>query len=62
MGICYHDEHCRITLVAGMNPENVALEAFYLTTRLKNPSKVHIAENSEWLERGVRLGDLAILL
>ncbi len=52
------DERCRITLVAGMNPENAALEAFYLTTRLKNPCKVHITENSEWLERGVRLGDL----
>ena len=52
------DERCRITLVAGMNPENAALEAFYLTTRLKNPCKVHIAENSEWLEKGVRLEDL----
>jgi DNA invertase Pin-like site-specific DNA recombinase len=52
------DERCRITLVAGMNPENAALEAFYLTTRLKNPCKVHITENSEWLQRGVRLQDL----
>jgi len=52
------DERCRITLVAGMNPENAALEAFYLTTRLKNPCKVHIAENSEWLEKGVRLENL----
>jgi hypothetical protein len=41
-----------------MNPENPALEAFYLTTRLKNPCKVHITENSEWLERGVRLEGL----
>jgi hypothetical protein len=52
------DERCRITLVAGMNGENAALEAFYLTTRLKNPCKVHIAENSEWLEKGMRLEDL----
>jgi hypothetical protein len=52
------DERCRITLVAGMNPENVALEAFYLTTRLNNPCKVHISENSEWLQSGVRLEDL----
>ena len=52
------DERCRITLVAGMNPENADLEVFYLTTRLKNPCKVHITENSEWLERGVRLEDL----
>ena len=52
------DERCRVTLVAGMNPENAALEAFYLTTRLKNPCKVHITENSEWLEKGMRLEDL----
>ena len=35
-----------------------AIEVFNLTTRLKNPCKVHITENSEWLERGVRLEDL----
>ena len=52
------DERCRITLVAGMNPENAALEALYLTTHLKNPCKVHITENSEWLEKGMRLEDL----
>ena len=53
------DEHCRVTLMAGMNPENAALEAFYLATRLKNPPKVHIAESSEWLSGGVRLKDLS---
>jgi hypothetical protein len=52
------DERCRITLMVGMNPENAAPEAFYLTTRLKNPCKVHITENSEWLGKGVRLEDL----
>jgi hypothetical protein len=52
------DERCRITLVAGMNPDNTAIEAFYLTTRLKNSCKIHITENSEWLERGVRLEEL----
>lgn len=52
------NEPCRITLMAGMNPSNDALEAFYLTTRLKNPCKIHITENSEWLKSGVRLGDL----
>jgi len=52
------DERCPITLMAGMNPENSALEAFYLSTRLKNPCKVHIAENSDWLKKGVRLEDL----
>jgi DNA invertase Pin-like site-specific DNA recombinase len=52
------DERCRVTLMAGMNPENEALEAFYLTTRLKNRCKVHITENSAWLQGGVRLEDL----
>jgi DNA invertase Pin-like site-specific DNA recombinase len=52
------NEPCRITLMAGLNPANDVLEAFYLTTRLKNPCKIHITENSEWLERGVRLEDL----
>lgn len=52
------DERCRITLMAGMNPENTSIEAFYLTTRLKNPSKIHITENSGWLKEGVRLDDL----
>jgi DNA invertase Pin-like site-specific DNA recombinase len=52
------DEHCRATLVAGMNPQNTAIEALYLTTRLKNPCKIHIAENSDWLGKGVRLEDL----
>ena len=52
------DEHCRITLMAGMNSENSALEAFYLATRLTNHSKINITENSERLQRGVRLEDL----
>ncbi|MFZ0796645.1 MAG: recombinase family protein [Terriglobales bacterium] len=52
------DERCRVTLVAGMNLENTAIEAFYLTTRLKNPCRVHINENSEWLKNSVRLENL----
>src|SRR6266446_10502144 len=52
------NERCRMTLMAGMNAANDALEAFYLTTRLKNPCKIHIAENSEWLKSGVHLVDL----
>src|SRR5271157_4354703 len=52
------DERCGITLMAGMNPENAALEVFYLSTRFKNPCKVHIAEDSDWLKKGVRLEDL----
>jgi hypothetical protein len=52
------EEHRRVTLVAGMNPENTALEAFYVTGRLKNPSKRHITKDTEWLTKGVCLTDL----
>jgi hypothetical protein len=52
------DERCRITLMAGMNPENTSLESFYLTTQLKNRCRLQITENSEWLEKGERLEDL----
>jgi hypothetical protein len=41
-----------------MNPENTAIEAFFLATGLKNRCKIHITENSEWLQRGVCLEDL----
>ncbi|HEV2731658.1 MAG TPA: recombinase family protein [Terriglobales bacterium] len=49
------DEPCRVTLMAGMNSDNTALEAFYMTGRLKNRSRLHITTNDEWLTRGVRL-------
>jgi DNA invertase Pin-like site-specific DNA recombinase len=52
------DERCRITLMAGMNPENAALETFYVTTRLRNRCRVHVTEDSEWLYKGVHLKDL----
>jgi DNA invertase Pin-like site-specific DNA recombinase len=52
------DEHCRVTLMAGMNAENTSVEAFYVTGRLKNRSKLHITENDGWLKQGVRLNDL----
>jgi hypothetical protein len=52
------DERCRITLMAGMNSENTALESFYLTTRLRNRSKIHITADNEWLRGGVCLEDL----
>jgi len=44
--------------MAGMNAVDDALEAFYLTTHLKNRSKVHITESSDWLYNGVRPEDL----
>ena len=52
------NEPCRMMLMAGRNAANDAFEALYLTTRLKNPCKIHIAENSEWLKSGVHLVDL----
>jgi len=52
------DERCRATLMAGMNPQNTAIEALYLTTRLKNKSKIHITETNEWLKNGVCLEGL----
>jgi len=52
------DERCRVTLVAGMDSENQALESFYLTTRLRNPSKIHITADNEWLHGGVCLKNL----
>jgi DNA invertase Pin-like site-specific DNA recombinase len=52
------DERRRVTLVAGMNSENTALESFFVTGQLKNKHKMHITEQSEWLRRGTRLIDL----
>lgn len=52
------DERCRFALIAGMNSENTALEAYYLTPGLKNSGKVYINESSELLANGVHLKDL----
>jgi hypothetical protein len=52
------NEWRRITLVAGMNAENTAIETFFVTGRLTNRSKLHIAECNEWLQKGTRLHDL----
>jgi DNA invertase Pin-like site-specific DNA recombinase len=52
------DQRCRFALIAGMNSENTALEAYYLTPGLKNSGKLYINESSELLEKGVRLQDL----
>ena len=51
---------CRVTLGAGMNLENVVIEAFHLTTRLKNSFEVHIRDQREQrtATKGVRLEDL----
>jgi hypothetical protein len=52
------EERRRVTLMAGMNAENTALEAFFVTGRLKNRNKLHITECHEWLQKGTRLNDL----
>jgi|HubBroStandDraft_5_1064220.scaffolds.fasta_scaffold21351_5 hypothetical protein len=51
-------ERRRVTLMAGMNPENTALEAYFVTGQMKNRTKIHISETHDWLERGTRLNDL----
>ncbi|MFY9702515.1 MAG: recombinase family protein [Terriglobales bacterium] len=48
----------RITLMAGMNAENTAIEALFVTGPLNNPSKRHITECHEWLQSGTRLNGL----
>jgi hypothetical protein len=51
-------ERRRVTLMAGMNRENTALEAFYVTGQMKNRNRIHIAETHDWLPQGTRLNDL----
>lgn len=51
-------ERRRVTLMAGMNPENTALEAFFVTGQMKNRNLVHISETHDWLQKGTRLNDL----
>ena len=51
-------ERRRVTLVAGMKPENTTLEAFFVTGQMKNRSKISISENHDWLQNGTRLHDL----
>lgn len=52
------NENCHFTLIAGMNTDETAIEAFYLTACLKNTWKTYINESSELLAKGVRLNDL----
>ena len=52
------EERCRVTLVAGMNPENTAIESFYVAGRLRNPCKIHITEGHKWLQDALPLEDL----
>jgi DNA invertase Pin-like site-specific DNA recombinase len=51
-------ERRRVTLMAGMNPENTALEVFFVTGQMKNRNKIHISETHDWLRNGTRMNDL----
>ncbi len=51
-------ERRRVTLMAGMNSENTALEALYVTGQMKNQGKINISEAHDWLQNGTRLHDL----
>ncbi len=52
------EERRRVTLMAGMNAENTAIEVYFVTGQLKNRSKLHITDCHEWLQMGTRLNDL----
>jgi DNA invertase Pin-like site-specific DNA recombinase len=52
------NEHCRVTLVAGLTSDNTSVEALFFTGRLNNIHKIHITENHESLKQGLRLPDL----
>jgi len=51
-------EHCPLTLMGGMDPQNRFLEVVYVAGRLQNRSKIHITEKDDWLQNGTRLEDL----
>jgi DNA invertase Pin-like site-specific DNA recombinase len=51
-------ERRRVTLMAGMNRENTALEAYFVTGQMKNRTKTHISETHDWLQNGTQLDDL----
>lgn len=51
-------EPYRLTLVAGMNSENTAIETLYVTSRLTNWHRLHVTEAYDKFRQGVRLEDL----
>ena len=51
-------ERARVTLMAGMNPENTAVEALFIVGQLRNRNKLHIKDDHEWLQNGTRLSEL----
>ncbi len=54
---------CRqVTLVAGMNSQNTAVDVFFVTGKLENSSKINIDERHEWLQKGTRLEGLQSFL
>jgi DNA invertase Pin-like site-specific DNA recombinase len=55
-------EHRPLTLVAGMNAENTALEVFFIAGRLKNRGKLHISDSHQFLKSGIKLASLRSFL
>ncbi len=49
---------CRITLLAGMNPENTAFDKFYLLPRIQNRQRIHISPLGKWNGKAATLANL----
>ena len=50
--------HCRITLLAALNPENTAFEKFYLLPRIQNRQRIHLSPAGKWEGKGASLANL----
>lgn len=48
-----------VSLVAGMNADNTALELFYVLPPIANRCQVNVSLNHKWLKSGVRLSNLS---
>jgi hypothetical protein len=48
-----------VSLVAGMNADNTALELFYVVPPIANRCQVNVSPNHKWLKSGVRLSNLS---
>ena len=48
-----------LSLVAGMNADNTALELFYVLPPIPNRCQVNVSLNHKWLKSGVRLSNLS---
>ncbi len=48
-----------VSLVAGMNADNTALELFYVVPPIANLCQVNVSLNHKWLKSGLRLSNLS---